>query len=590
MECVLQRSGRRNCAIVREVLIFRIKSLRHVTRSPRPQPFVAFAAALLLAGTSAGQAAEPKFDNKLAEAQYHVMVGELAALRQQPELASREFLKALDGNPEPELAMRAASLALAAKNEPLALKAARRWQTLAPDDLDPREAVARLALRAGDRREVMTQCEAIVKGHDGGPEEGFRQVAQVLSQEGGKKEDALTVMDQLHRKYPDLAGAYYAQSLLALRFSEIALAESAAREALKLKTDSRETLLLLTGVLVKKGDIAGADRTIAQLMKGSPNGDDLRMGYARLLLDAERIDDARKQFELVLADKPESIEARYALGLLALERQDLDAAEAQFKALLGSEELRQRATYYLGRIEEVRNHPAEALKYYEQVTEGEQVLDALTRRAVTLGKVGKMDEGRALMSTMRLEMPAFRTRFYLAEGEMLLEADAAPQALALYEQALKEEPDNADLLYGRSLVHEHVSNVSSAEADLRKILAKDKDDARAMNALGYMLTVHTKRYDEARKLIERALELSPDDAAVIDSLGWVQYRQGKIQEARALLERAFSKAKDPEIAAHLGEVLWVLGEKDQARAVWDAALTRDPSHRVLRETVNRLSH
>jgi Flp pilus assembly protein TadD len=561
-----------------------------VTRSPPTHLFVAAATTLVLACAAPAQAREPRFSTPAAEAQYHVMVGELAALRRQPDLAANEFLKALDGLPDPDLAMRAASLALAAKNEPLALIAARRWQALAPDEADPREAVARLALRAGDRKEVLAQCEAIVKGHAGGIDEGFRQVAQVLSQEGGKKDDALAVMDQLRKKYPDQAGAFYAQSLLALRFGQVELAEQSAREALRLKPDTRETLLLLTGVLVKKGDVAGADKTINQLVKDSGNANDLRMGYARLLLDAERTDEARKQFELVLADKPDSAEARYALGLLALERQDLEAAEPQFKALLASEELKQRATYYLGRIEEVRNHPTEALKWYEQVTEGDQVIDALTRRAVTLGKLGRLDEGRALMSTMRREMPAFGTRFYLAEGEMLLDAEAGDQALTLYEQALKESPDDADLLYGRSLVHEHLKNVGGAEADLRKILDKDKDDARAMNALGYMLTVHTKRFDEARKLIQRALELSPDDAAVMDSLGWVEYRQGKVQEARTLLERAFSKAKDPEIAAHLGEVLWMLGEKDQARAVWDAALTRDPSHRVLRETVDRLSH
>lgn len=542
--------------------------------------------ALALAACPPAHAA--RFANAEAEAEYHVMAGELAALRQQPEVAAQEFLEALDVVPDPELAMRAASFALAAHNEPLALRAARRWQALAPDDLDPREAVARLALRAGDRREVLAQCQAIVRQHPGGPGQGFRQVVQVLAQEGGKADVALSVMAQLRKEQPDVADGAYAQAVLALKLGRLDLAEQAAREALRLKADARDTLLLLTGVLVKKGDIAGADRTFADMIKGADNPTDLRMGYARLLLDAERIDEARAQFQQVLAAKPDSQQARYALGLLALEQQDLDAAEPYFKALLASPELKQRAAYYLGRIEEVRNHPQQALAWYGQVTEGEQGIDALTRRAVVMGKIGKLDDGRALMAQMRRDMPMFATRFYLAEAEMLLDADKPQDALALYEQALREDPEDPDLLYGRSLVYERMQNVAAAEADLRKILTKDKDDARAMNALGYMLTVHTQRFDEARKLIERALELTPDDAAVIDSLGWVEYRQGKVKEARTLLERAFGKAKDPEIAAHLGEVLWVLGEKEQARAVWDAALTRDPDHRVLRETVDRL--
>lgn len=544
----------------------------------------------MLAGCAAlpAGAAEPRFPTPEAAAQYHVMVGELAALRQQPELAANEFLKALAVLPDAELAMRAASLALSARNEPLALKAARRWQELAPGEMDPREAVARLALRAGGRAEAQAQCEAIIKGHAGGIDEGFRQVAQVLAQEGGKRDDALAIMEKLRSQHPPRAGAWHAQGLLALRFGQLELAEKSVREALRLKPASRDTLLLLTGVLVKKGDIAGADQAMTELLKVA-DAPDLRMGYARLLLEAERQDEARRQFELVLVQKPDSAEARYALGLLALEQQQLDAAEPHFKALLKSEDLGQRAAYYLGRIEEVRNRPLGALQWYEQVNEGEQAIDAITRRAVVLGKLGRLDEGRALMAQMRREMPMFGTRFFLAEGEMLLEANAGTQALQLYQQALKEIPDDNDLLYGRSLVHERLKNIGEAEADLRRILAKDKDDARAMNALGYMLTVHTSRLDEARKLVTRALEITPDDATVIDSLGWIEYRQGKHQEARSLLQKAFDKVPDPEIAAHLGEVLWVLGEKDRARAIWEAALTRDPDHRVLRETVDRLS-
>jgi tetratricopeptide (TPR) repeat protein len=559
----------------------------------RPSPgFLAplAAAGLLLAASGCAVAGEPRFSSARAKAQYHVMIGEMAAQRRQPELAAQEFLKALEVSPQAELAMRAASLALAAKNEPLALKAARRWQELAPGEADPREAVARLALRAGKRDETLKQCEALVRGHAGGPEEGLRQVAQVLSQEGGKKEDALAVMDQLRRKWPDLAGGWHAQSLLALRFNDIALAEKSAREALRLAPDSRDSLMLLVGVLVKKGDIAGADAGMDGLLKADgADTADLRMGYARLLLEAEQLDAARRQFEALLAEHPEAREPRFALGLLELEREDLDAAEPHFKKLLDAPEFAARAAYYLGRIEDSRRNPAGAIEWYEKVTEGEQALEALTRRALALGKLGRVDEGRRILIEVRRELPAFASRFYLAEGELLLEAGAGAEALALYEQALREHPDEPDLLYGRSLVHERMKDVGAAEADQRRILRADAEDSRAMNALGYLLTVHTERLDEARKLIARALELSPDDAAVIDSMGWVEFRQGRHQQALALLEKAFGKAKDPEIAAHLGEVLWTLGRRDQARAVWDAALTRDPDHPVLRDTVQRLT-
>jgi tetratricopeptide (TPR) repeat protein len=548
------------------------------------------AAAVLLGVSGCATAGEPRFSNPRAKAQYHVLVGEMAAQRRQPERAAQEFLKALELSPEPELAMRAASLALAAKNEPLALKAARRWQQLAPDEADPREAVARLALRVGKRDEVLQQCEALIRGHAGGPGEGFRQVAQVLSQEGARKEDALAVMDQLRRKWPELAGGWHAQSLLALRFGNIPLAETSAREALRLAPGSRDSLLLLAGVLVRKGDIAGADAAMAEVVKaGGADTVELRMGYARLLLEAEHLDAARREFEAILEARPDAPEPRFALGLLELERENVDAAEPHFKALHASPEFRQRAAYYLGRIEDVRRNPAQALEWYAQVTEGEQALEALARRALALGRLGRVAEARRMLSETRRQMPMYAPRFYLAEGELLLESGDGPEALALYDQALREHPAEPDLLYGRSLVHERLQDVGAAEADLRRILQDDADDARAMNALGYMLTVHTERLDEARKLLKRALELSPDDAAVIDSMGWVEFRQGRPHEALALLEKAFSKNQDPEIAAHLGEVLWTLGRRDQARAIWEAALTRDPEHRVLRDTVDRLS-
>ena len=475
-----------------------------------PESFAAVAAAgLLLAASGCAVAGEPRFSSPHAKAQYHVMVGEMAAQRRQPEVAAQEFLKALELSPEPELAMRAASLALSAKNEALALKAARRWQELAPDEADPREAVARLALRAGRRDEVLKQCEGLIRGHAGGPAEGFRQVAQVLSQESGKQGDALAVMDQLRRKWPALAGAWHAQSLLALRFGQIELAEKSAREALRLAPASREALLLLTGVLVRKGDIAGADAAMAEVLKtGGADAAELRMGYARLLLEAEQLDAARREFEAILEARPAAPEPRFALGLLELERENLDAAEPHFKALLESAEFRQRAAYYLGRIEEVRRNPAQAMEWYEQVTEGEQALEALTRRALALGKLGRAAEGRRLLMEMRREMPMLAPRFYLAEGELLLESDAAPEALALYDQALREHPEEPDLLYGRSLVNERLKDLPAAEADLRRMLAADGDDARAMNALGYMLTVHSIDLTGIKQI--SAIGINPD--------------------------------------------------------------------------------
>ena len=556
-----------------------------------PLPFRLFAilGCMAAAGGVGAQVPDPRLQSDTADAQYHVMVGELAALRYQPELAAAEFLKALELVPDADLAMRAAGLALLARNEKMALKAARRWQQLDGNNMDAREAVARLALRAGDRGEAQAQCEGIIRGHAGGIDDGFRAVALLLALEDGSKADALSIMAGLRAQWPQASGAWHAQSLLALRFDELELAEQSARQALKLEPGSRDTLMLLTGVLVKRADVTGAERLLKELLKDSPDPASLRMDYARLLLQADRVPEARRQFEAILSAQPDHEEAHYGLGLLALGEDDLDTADAQFRALLEDDTLRPAAAYYLGRVEELRRRPEKALEWYAQVTQGDHAVDAVIRRAAVLARTGKLPEGRHLLSQLRELMPGIGVRAVQAEAEILLDVDQPQEALKLYADALAESPENEDLLYGRSLVYDRMKEVKAAEADLRRILAQNKDDARALNALGYMLTVHTRRLEEARDLITRALELTPDDAAVIDSMGWLEFRAGRLQESRALLEKAFRKAKDPEIAAHYGEVLWALGDKTRARAVWNGALSRDPDHKVLRETIDRLA-
>ena len=184
--------------------------------------------------------------------------------------------------------------------------------------------------------------------------------------------------------------------------------------------------------------------------------------------------------------------------------------------------------------------------------------------------------------------PGMQLQLLLVEADILLQSDQPEAALALYEQGLAEFPEEPDLLYGRSLAYEQLGQVDAAIADLRAMVEQDADDARALNALGYILTNHSQRYEEARGYIARALALRPNDPAVIDSMGWVEFRLGNLDAAAELLRRAYARLKDPEIAAHLGEVLWQMGEREEARQVWGTALSQHPEHGTLQETMTRL--
>ena len=525
----------------------------------------------------------------LAKAQFHIMAGEMAAGRQQPELAATEFLQALEAIDDLELAQRATAMAAASRNEDLAQRAARRWLELEPNSGEAREVIARVALRQNDLATVEAQAIELIKGNAASPGEGFRQVALILGQTGQPTQqgEALTVMNRLVTQWPDLAGAHHAMGLLALRFGQLTLAERAAVQARSLAPRDREHALLLVAIFLKQERLADAEAAAEQLIRSDKEPAELRVAYARLLLDADQRDAARTQLEKALAAKSSLVDARYALGVLAFNDRNYRAATDYFKPMLEGPRA-QDAAFELGRVAEAQEQYGPALTYYDRVTRGPQALDAAVRRANIFARTKRLPEARELMLRLREQLPQLAQRFFLAEGEMLQSQEQLASAKDLYDEALKEFPDDPDLTYARSLVHERQNRLDLAEQDLRALIQRDPEDARALNALGYMLAVHTPRLDEAHELVGRALKIEPEDPAIIDSMGWVQFKRGEIADARQWLEKAFARFPDPEVAAHLGEVLWSLGEKDEARSIWSGALRNDPKHPVLTETMQRL--
>ncbi len=538
---------------------------------------------------AAATAAVPQFSTPQAAAQYHILAGELAAQRQQPVEAATQLLKALDYIDDVSLAQRAALLAFSAKSDALALRAAERWLKLEPSNLEPREILLRAALRLGKTAQVQAQAEAIVRDHAAGEVEGLRHVALLLSQDKASESVAMQVMQVLQKQWPDLPGAFYAQGILAMRFGRYEEAEAAALAALKLDESSQDARLLLLGVQVKRGQIAQADQTADQLIDQGQDEAEFRLSYVKLLVDAKQNEAASAQLQRILLVSPGNEDALFGLGLIALDARDLEAATGYLQPLTEGKTHASDAAFYLGSIAQLGRDYAQALEWYEKVIDGNKALDSLFRRAAMMVKLDRMADAREVFESLRLQAPMLGSRIDSEEASLLLESGLNAEALAVLDRALKLQSDDAELLYARSLVHERNNRFTLAEKDLRRILKDSPDDPRALNALGFLLTVHTKRFAEAEKMIARALEFVPDDAAVIDSYGWVKYRRGKTQEAKATLEKAYGKLKDPEIAAHFGEVLWVLGEKARAREIWATALAEDPDHRVLKETIKRLS-
>lgn len=525
-----------------------------------------------------------------AEAQFHVMAGEMAAGRNQPDVAAREFIAALRSVDDADLAKRATALAIAANDEDLALQGAQRWLQIDATSMDAREVIARVALAHHDLGTTTTQCQAIVDGHAGGVDEGLRIAASILSQAAPQDgDDAISVIQQLAARYPKNVGAPHAVALVALRFNKLDVADSASQQALKMAPKDREEKLLRVGVLVRLGRIDDADASIETLVKKDPKADDIRLAYAKLLLESNEREAARTQLQKILKHTPDEADALFALAVMAINDKDYDTAQRNLKPLLDGERS-EDAAFQLGRLYELQGDYATALQYYGRVDHGGQVIEAVMHQSAMLAKLGHLDAARQQLESLRDNFPQFAPRFTLAEAELLLDAQKYDDALDVLDAALKDRPDDADLLYSRSLVYERMNKIDDAEKDLRTVIANQPNDPRSLNALGYMLAVHTKRLDEAHDLVGKALSLDPDDASIIDSMGWVEYKRGNTDLASQLLKRAFASFPDPEVAAHLGEVLWTQGHKDQARDVWNHALSASPNHPVLTETMQRLEH
>ncbi len=517
-----------------------------------------------------------------------ILAGEIAAQRGQAQTAAEHFVRAAQLSDDVQIAQRATQLALQAEDVALASQAAERWMALDAENTGAFEIAARLALRQGDfaaAKSQLTQLLVLDQTPDG---EGLVNVAEILSLEPEAADQALNLYREILAEQPITANAYYAEALLAYRVDQPLLAREAVDKALTMRPDWQKAQLLALRLQLQAEDGVAVERSIQDLHVASPKSLQLRLSLGSLLLEFEQTNLARSEFRNALKIDKNNGAALFALGLIEMDEGHLDKAEGYFTRLQNQGERLTDTSYYLARIAEQRGEVLKAMQLYREVNSGRRMLDAAIRQAVIISNQGQLPAAQAYLGTLRSRFPQQALRLWQVEAELLYHADENEQALAIYDQVLQDYPLDTDLLYGRAIVLERLGRVPEAEADLRAFLAEDADDARSLNALGYMLSNHSERYEEALSLVRRALELTPDDPAVIDSMGWLYFRTGDLEQARAYLEKAWAGMKDPEVAAHLGEVLWLQGEQARARSIWREGLQRDPTHRVLRQPMERL--
>ena len=369
------------------------------------------------------------------------------------------------------------------------------------------------------------------------------------------------------------------------RFGE---AESTIKVFLKKSKNDPRGIALLAEVLDSQKKVGEAAKLLRKALEKNPSNEKLRVQYARLLTDYDR-KEALYQFELLNLSNPENHEIKYLLALLYLDQDLPDLAYSKLRDLISSDRFSQDALFHLGVITENKGDDSAALHYYARVTSGRHFLMAVSRSMELILKGFDFTSARLYLSRLRETIPSQVIPLFELEAQFLVRAKQEKEAVYVLTKGLKIEPQNEDLLYARAMIEERQGNFHEMENDLRAIISQDPDNASALNALGYSMVLHTTRLQEAYDLIYKAYLLQPDSAAIIDSMGWVLFKKGEIEKALRYIKRAMKLMPDPEIAAHLGEIYWHMGDKALARRAWAQGLKKSPNHENIITTMYRLN-
>lgn len=520
---------------------------------------------------------------------YEYLLAEIAGQRGNVTLSTQAYVDLAKRTRDPRIARRATEVALYARMSNAAIDAATIWHQAEPSSTRALQALAGMMVSVGRYDEALPYLKELLAGTHGDPAGGFTQLTRTLAN-AQDKQAALKLTQTLAADYPKLPEAHFAVARMGASAGEDRIALDEVRKARRLRPDS-EAAVLLEAQLLQKTSIDQAGAVLAEYVQKYPPAREARLAYARILVAEKRFGEARAEFQKLMTGLPDSTDMAFAVALLSLQLKDYDAAEKYLKSLLDSPYRdKDGVRLYLGQVAEERKDFPQALKWYGEVGEGEQYVQAQIRYAQVLAHEGKLDEGRARLREAAAKNGQQRIQLTLAEAQLLRDANQPKAAFDLIGQALDRVPNNPDLLYDYAMLAEKIERVDILESSLRKLIEIRPEHAHAYNALGYSLADRNQRLPEAQELIEKALKLAPDDSFIIDSMGWVLYRRGKLKDSLAYLRRAYAGRPDPEIAAHLGEVLWALGERSEAEHVWGDASKESPDNETLANTIKRLKH
>ena len=517
---------------------------------------------------------------------YSLLSAELAGQRNRLDIALDNYVTQAINTQDPGVSERAFRIAEYLGADQAALDTSLIWVKNAPDDIEAQRAAAIQLARNGRYDESLVYMEKVLQAK-GDTHFDFLALAAIET-DADTRAGLQKSFDSLLAKHPDNGQLIFGKALLMQQDGD---AEGALKLLEKNPPQNGEVApILLRARLLQS--LNRGDEALPLLKKSvSQYPDDKRLGltYARTLVEQNRMTEAKVQFASLVEQYPEDDELRFSLALVCLEGKSWDEAEGYLQELIERDSHVDSAHLNLGRIAEERNDPEGALVEYALVGPGSEYLPAQLRQADILISHGRGAEASKKLASARGAQPDYAIQLYLIEAETLAANNQTDRAWSTLQQALKQYPDDLNLLYSRAMLAEKRNDLDQMERDLRAIIKREPDNAMALNALGYTLSDRTTRYTEAKALIQQAYDLNPDDPAVLDSLGWVNYRLGNLDEAERLLRQALERFPDQEVAAHLGEVLWANGKQREAKKIWGTFLKENPDSPILRKTILRLT-
>ena len=516
---------------------------------------------------------------------YKYLLGEIAGQRGDLSLASNLFLELAKSSRDPRLAERATKIAVFANQPRVAMLAADLWSELDPASIEAQQASTQMLVGTGNLADAKAHLQKLLAREDTRAS-GFLYLNSLFARQPDKKA-VLSLIQELAKPYPSLPEARFTVAHAAWSAGENDLALGELNTAHKLRPGWELSAILQGQILLAQSPEAALS-FYRNFLNQHPDASEVRLTMARLLVNQKHFDEAKTEFVQLVDTTKGNPQMLVVVGLLSFQSADYAEAEKYLQqALTTGYKDPDQIDLYLGQIAEKQKHDDQALDWYNKVQSGEHYLDAQLSIAALTARTQNIDAAIAWLNKLEDLDPAQQTLVIQAQANLLAQGKRYQEAYEMLDKAVSNLPNTPEIVYDYAMAAEKVQQVDVTERELRKLIQLKPDFAQAYNALGYTLADRNVKLDEARKLIEKALALSPNDYFILDSMGWLQYRLGKLDKAADYLRRAFTAQADPEIAAHLGEVLWQQGKHDEALQTWDNALRDHPENEVLVNTAKK---